>query len=74
MKKGNKPVATSNMGYQEVDTGNYKVTSSEENVYVNGVKVTADSGYTFTISAGRMYRIITQNGTESPYVTVLKGK
>ena len=74
VKKGNKPVATSNMGYQEVDTGNYKVTSSEENVYVNGVKVTADSGYTFTISAGRMYRIITQNGTESPYVTVLKGK
>ena len=74
VKKGNKPVATSNMGYQKVDTGNYKVTSSEENVYVNGVKVTADSGYTFTISAGRMYRIITQNGTESPYVTVLKGK
>ena len=74
VKKGNKPVATSNMGYREVDTGNYKVTSSEENVYVNGVKVTADSGYTFTISAGRMYRIITQNGTESPYVTVLKGK
>ena len=74
VKKGNKPVATSNMGYQEVDTGNYKVTSSEENVYVNGVKVTADSGYTFTISAGRMYRIITQNGTESPYVTVLKGE
>lgn len=74
VKKGNKPVATSNMGYQEVDTGNYKVTSSEENVYVNGVKVTADSGYTFTISAGRMYRIITQNGTESPYVTVLKGR
>ena len=74
VKKGNKPVATSNMGYQEVDTGNYKVTSSEENVYINGVKVTADSGYTFTISAGRMYRIITQNGTESPYVTVLKGK
>ena len=74
VKKGNKPVATSNMGYREVDAGSYKVTSSEENVYVNGVKVTADSGYTFTISAGRMYRIITQNGTESPYVTVLKGK
>lgn len=74
VKKGNKPVATSNMGYREVDAGSYKVTSSEENVYVNGVKVTADSGYTFTISAGGMYRIITQNGTESPYVTVLKGE
>ena len=74
VKKGNKPVATSNMGYREVDAGSYKVTSSEENVYVNGVKVTADSGYTFTISAGGMYRIITQNGTESPYVTLLKGK
>ena len=74
VKKGNKPVATSNMGYREVDAGSYKVTSSEENVYVNGVKVTADSGYTFTISAGGMYRIITQNGTESPYVTLLKGE
>lgn len=74
VKKGNKPVATSNMGYREVDAGSYKVTSSEENVYVNGVKVTADSGYTFTISAGGMYRIITQNGTESPYVTLIKEK
>ena len=50
------------------------IRSSEENVYVNETAVDASSGYQFTVESGKYYRIITQNGTEAPYVTVVKGK
>ena len=57
-----------------MSAGTYYITSSEENVYVNGTKVTASSSYALTVEAGKTYQIITQSGTESPYLTVIKGQ
>lgn len=58
-----------------VDAGDWKVTSSAEHVYINGVAVTgAASGYTLSVVSGQLYQIITQNGTEAPIVAVVKGK
>ena len=67
-------ITTTNGGYQEIDSGTCMIRSSEENVYVNETAVDASSGYQFTVESGKYYRIITQNGTEAPYVTVVKGK
>jgi len=54
----------------------YTIYSDEPIVYVNSNKVDASSGYSITVNltTGQTayYRIITQNGTESPYVTLLK--
>lgn len=58
-----------------VAAGDWKVTSSAEHVYINGVAVTgAASGYTLSVVSGQLYQIITQNGTEAPIVAVVKGK
>ena len=67
-------ITTTNGGFQDVPAGTCIVRSSEENVYVNETAVDASSNYSFTIEAGKYYRIITQNGTESPYITVLRGQ
>ena len=71
-------VATTNMGYKEVNAGSYALASSADVVMVNGVAVTeaagSDDGYSFDIAAGDFIQIITQTGTESAYITVLKGK
>ena len=59
----------------EVDAGEWTITSSAENVYINGAAVTgAAGGYKLNVVSGQLYQIITQNGTESPVVAVVKGK
>lgn len=73
VKKGRVTYATTNLGTRSVATGTYTVTSSEDYVYINGVKVDASSGYSLEVESGVLYQIITQSGTESPYITVLKG-
>lgn len=70
-------VSISNMGYKEITAGTYKLYSDADVVMVNGAAVTgADTGagHTITLTAGSRIQIIAQNGTESPYVTVIKGK
>lgn len=66
-------VDTTNMGYVQVYADTHTIYSSEENVYVNGVAVDASGtdGYSFDIDVGQTVRIITQSGTEAPYITVL---
>lgn len=71
---GSTQIPTVHKGSQTVSNGTYYIISSEENVYVNGAKVTASPSYTLTVEAGKTYQIITQNGTESPYLTVIKGQ
>lgn len=66
-------VGTVNGGSKTVAAGTYLIRSSESNVFVNGDKVVASSGYSFSVESGKTYQIITQNGTESPYITVIKG-
>ena len=58
----------------ELDAETYTVTSSAEHVYINGVAVSAASGYDLNVVAGQLYQIITQDGTESPIVAVIEGK
>ena len=71
---GSTQIPTVHNGSQTVSKGTYYIISSEENVYVNGAKVTASPSYELTVEAGKTYQIITQNGTESPYLTVIKGQ
>lgn len=73
VKKSKIPYATTNMSSRFVPTGTYTIKSSEDYVYINGVKVDASSGYSLEVESGVLYQIITQSGTESPYITVLKG-
>lgn len=74
VRRGTRTVTTTNNTSVPVTAGNnFKITSSEENVYLNGVKVTASAGYSFTVESGKTYQIITQSGTEAPYITVLVG-
>lgn len=49
----------------------YTLTSSADHVFVNGVEVSAASGYSITLTAGMKVQIIAQTGTESPFITVL---
>ena len=67
-------IPTVNGGSLEVEAGSYMIRSSESAVYLNGSKINATSVYTFTVESGKSYQIITQNGTESPYITVIIGK
>lgn len=48
--------------------------SGAGNIYVNNEKITANTSKTFAVESGKTkyVRVITQNGTESPYVTLLK--
>ena len=73
VKKGKNTYTTANMSSRSVSTGTYTVKSSEDYVYINGVKVDASSGYSLAVESGVLYQIITQSGPESPYITVLKG-
>jgi len=49
------------------------VFSDADYVYVNGASVScsADSAFQFAPASGGTYQIITQSGTESPYIVVL---
>ena len=54
--------------------GAWTIKSSASDVYINGARVDASSGYSLTVESGKTYQIITQNGTESPIVAVVTGK
>ena len=59
-------------------SGTYDVYSDADYVYINGnaVNCTSSNPYSFTVTLAQgetaYYQIITQNGTESPFVTLLK--
>ncbi|WP_113671666.1 hypothetical protein [Vallitalea guaymasensis] len=75
-------VTTSNMSTQTVTLEDgiveYELYSIADNVYVNGTKVTCDgtTPYELSLTLARgdikYVQIITQNGVESPYITVFK--
>lgn len=78
VKVGTSTVTTSNMGTvtKKVYSATTKVTvtSGAENIYVNGEKVTSGSEITFSTPSGstNYVQIITQSGTEAPYITMVK--
>lgn len=75
VKKGIKTTPLSDTGIVELAAGNCTITSSAERVFINGEAISgAASGYTLNVVSGQLYQIITQNGTESPIVAVIKGK
>lgn len=51
--------------------GAWTIKSSASNVYINGMRIDASSGYSLTVESGKTYQIITQNGTEAPIVSVV---
>ncbi len=60
----------------EVKAGTYKFKSSDTYVFKNGEQVTdagTSSGHSITIAVGQYIQIISQSGTRSPFITVLKG-
>ena len=58
-----------------VNAGTYHLYANEDYVFVNGVDVTdsaaTESGYDIQIASGQKVQIITQSGTEAPFLTVL---
>lgn len=73
VKQGNKTETLSNMSTINLVEGSCTISSGAEHVFVNGVLVDAANEYTFDVEADQNYQIITQNGTESPIVVVIKG-
>ncbi len=60
----------------EVTAGAYKFKSNDTYVFVNGELVTdagTNTGHTINIAVGQRVQIISQSGTRSPFITVLKG-
>ena len=60
----------------EVSTGYYSFKSNDTYVYINGERVTdagSSTGHVLNITAGQYVQIISQSGTRSPFITVLKG-
>lgn len=78
VKVGSSTVATSNMGtaIKKVysSTAKISVTSDAQYIYVNGTQISSGDEVSISTPSGstNYVQIITQNGTESPYVTVLK--
>lgn len=73
LKKGKEPVTLIANGVTSVSANtNYKLTSSADHIFVNGVAVS--SGYSLTLVLGEKVQIITQNGLEAPFITVLSCK
>ncbi len=72
VKVSNTEVAAPHMGNKSYNGSTFEVTSSASNLYINGEKET--SPYSDTIEAGttKTYQIISQNGSESPYITVVR--
>lgn len=71
-------VTTGNQSTSNVKIGNargfIKIESAAEHIYVNGEEFTSGNTLTLTgltTTKAKTIQIITQNGTESPYVTVL---
>lgn len=71
LKIGRQPYPLNAQATTPLDANTYTLTSSADYVYVNGVAVSASSGYAITLAAGDMVQIITQTGTEAPFITVL---
>jgi hypothetical protein len=73
VKVNNVGVSAPNMGYKSYNGSAFTVTCSSSNMYINGSKISGGS-YSDTISAGstKTYQIITQNGTEAAYITVVR--
>lgn len=72
-------ISTSHMGvtpltFSPGTTCYISVTSAADNIYVNGTAVTSGTNIQFTVPVGTSKRvqIITQDGDEAPYVTVLR--
>ncbi len=59
-------------GITPAGAGTYLLTSTADNVFVNGVRVNASSGYTLNVASGSIYQIIVQSGTAQPYITWVK--
>lgn len=78
VKVGTSTVTTSNMGTvtKKVYSATTKVTvtSGAENIYVNGEKVASGTEITFSTPSGstNYVQVITQSGTEAPYITMVK--
>lgn len=72
------PYEHSYLGITEVDAVNGSATltfsSNADNMYVNGVKFENNTTKTYSVPAGttKLVQVITQTGTESPYVTMFK--
>ena len=69
---GNQSTSNVKIGKQ---TGLIKIESAAEHIYVNGKAFTSGNTLTLTgltTTTAKTIQIVTQNGTESPYVTVLK--
>ena len=71
LKIGRQPYPLNAQATTPLAANTYTLTSSADYVYVNGVAVSASSGYAITLAAGDMVQIITQTGTEAPFITVL---
>ena len=70
LKIGKQPVPLHAQGKTIVAASTtYTLTSAADHIFVNGVAVT--SGYQVTLSLGDKVQIITQNGLEAPFITVL---
>lgn len=69
------PTPMNNNAKTSVLAGTYWLVSEEEYVYVNGIEVSSDAasgdGYEITVTNGKPVQIITQSGTEAPFITVL---
>lgn len=69
------PTPMNNNAKTSVQAGTYWLVSEEEYVYVNGIEVSSDAasgdGYEITVTSGKPVQIITQSGTEAPFITVL---
>ena len=75
VKKGAKTHTLSDTSIVELASGNCTITSAAERVFINGEAISdAANGHTLNVVSGQLYQIITQNGTESPIVAVVKGK
>lgn len=75
VKKGVKTHTLSDTSIVELASGNCTITSAAERVFINGEAISdAANGHTLNVVSGQLYQIITQNGTESPIVAVVKGK
>lgn len=68
------PVTMIANGKTQVSAGTYKLTSSEDNVFINGERVNASSGQNFNVGVGGIVQIITQSGTEEPFITWVIGQ
>ena len=74
MNTNEEPVTLNQQAVTSVAAGQYFLNSSAEYTYINGVlssDAATEYGAEISIAAGQKIQIITQNGSESPFITVL---